>query len=88
MITADDNGLLLCHEEARQCLTYAVPGARVSIARVDGSVGRESTRSYTIKLKRDCGEADVCVIGAYTLPAVADRIASHAREQVEQRLKQ
>jgi hypothetical protein len=80
--TAPDDGLVRTHEDARALLTYAVPGARVDLRRPAPGTARESTRSYEITIRRH-GAPSVCVVGGYSLPAIADRLASHARRQVE-----
>jgi hypothetical protein len=85
MLTSPDDGLVRSHEEARAVLTYAVPGACVSIYRPRLQDVRQHTtersRAYTITVRR-MGREDAAVIGSYTLPVAAERLARHAREQV------
>lgn len=82
MITADDSPLVRTHDEARAVITHAVPGARVAFR---AQTARSC--SYEITVRR-WGAPSVCVVGGYTLPCLADRIASHAREQVEKEMRQ
>ncbi|HEY6017960.1 MAG TPA: hypothetical protein VIU16_14330 [Gaiellaceae bacterium] len=82
MITAPETfGLVLTHDDARALLTYAVPGARVAFE-------RKSARScgYEIAVRR-FGAPTLCVRGMYTIPAIADRLAANAREQVEREMR-
>jgi NADPH-dependent 2,4-dienoyl-CoA reductase/sulfur reductase-like enzyme len=80
-VTTTDDGFVRTHEDARRLLRYAVPGARVTFE-------MKTARScgYEISVRQH-GLPDLCVVGSYTLPCLADRIASHARAQVEAGLK-
>jgi hypothetical protein len=77
VITAPFDGYARTHDDARDLIRGAVPGARVVFfPKTPRSTGYEIT-------VRVHGAPDVCVAGAYSLPAPAAQIANHARTQVE-----
>jgi hypothetical protein len=80
VITAPDDGFVRTHDDARSLLAYAVPGARLAF---DPKTPRSCGYEITV---RQHGLPDLCVLGSYTLPANAQRLADHARAQVEREL--
>lgn len=81
MITAPETfGLVWTHDDARSVLTYAVPGARVTF-----TPKTQRSTAYQITVRR-FGAPSLCVLGSYSLPCTADRIAANAREQVEKEM--
>jgi hypothetical protein len=76
----DPESLVRSHDDAQTLIRYAAPGAHVTFE-------MKTLRScgYEIVLRRD-GREDMCVVGAYTLPCLANRIREHAREQVEKEI--
>ncbi len=80
---ADD--YVATHDGARTLLTYAVPGARVSLSRVldAGSPAADAaTRRYEITVER-LGRAPVTTCAVYSLPVHAGTLARSARLAVE-----
>lgn len=78
MVTATDDGFARTHDDAQALIRYAVPGARVEFSRVPEA--REQTRRYTITVTRMGGKTEA-VQGMYSLPAMAARLSTNAREQ-------
>lgn len=69
------------HDGARELLTYAVPGARVTIGRVADAGSPEAdaaTRRYEITVPR-LGRTPVTVCAVYALPVHAGTLARSAR---------
>jgi hypothetical protein len=81
MCTATDDGIAHTHDDARALIAGAALGARLVI-----TPKTERSAGYEIHVRRH-GRPTLCVLGSYTLPAPADRIASNAREQVERAMK-
>ncbi len=83
-VSSPDDGLARCHEEAAQVLSYAVPGARVSIRRPHlrawNQKNTEADRVYEIRVER--GDRSVVRMGAYSLPALAAQLANDARSAI------
>jgi hypothetical protein len=75
---AYDDGYARTHDDAQALIRYAVPGARVRFWKPETTRGR--SMSYEITVER-WGRREVPVLGAYTIPAPADAIASNARSQ-------
>jgi len=76
-LTTRDDGVCRTHDEARDLLAGVAAGARLHLQ-------RKTARSagYELHVRR-WGAPTVCVVGSYTLPAPADRLAANAREQLE-----
>lgn len=81
MITARDDNAVRTHDEARACIRAAVPGAVVAF---EPKTARSVAYQITV---RRFGAPSLCVLGSYSLPAIADRLAQHAREQVEKAMR-
>jgi hypothetical protein len=80
MITAPDDNAVRTHDDARAVLQHAVPGAAVAF---EPKTARSTAYQITV---RRFGAPSLCVLGSYSLPALADRLAQHARAQVEREM--
>ena len=81
-ITAPDDGWLRTHDEVRELLTYAVPGAAVTLSPVaipGTAAGNARARRYQIAVRR-IGRAPLPTADTYTLPCLAEPLARRARE--------
>lgn len=88
--TATDDGMVWSHDEARQLLTYGLPGATVSMYRprrltIDQRL-YDQDMAYSVTLK-NWGAHDVVVVGSYSLPAPASRLLNDARKRVDDRMR-
>lgn len=89
LVTAPDDGWLRTHDEARELLTYAVPGARVTLAPVAGPgtpKGAAQARRYQITVRR-IGHDPLPTADTYTLPCLAEPLARRARELADHALR-
>ncbi len=88
-IMAPDDGWLRTHDEARDLLTYAVPGARVTFSRVarpGTQQGNAQARRFQITVRR-VGREPLETFDLYTLPCLAEPLARRARELADHALR-
>lgn len=88
-VTARDDEWCRTHEDVQQLLTYAVPGARVTLTPValPGSTMRAAgSRRYEVKVPR-IGVEPPPTADVYTLPCRAEPLARRARELADYALR-
>jgi adenosine/AMP kinase len=73
------------HDDLARLLRYAVPGARVAVLSLSAEAAADAldrSGRYVITLER-VGHAPITATSTYALPALAEPIARHARQEAE-----
>lgn len=89
MITTTDDNWCRTHDDVRDLLIYAVPGARVTLTPValPGSTMRNAgSRRYEVAVPR-VGRVLPPTADVYTLPCRAEPLARRARELADYALR-
>jgi hypothetical protein len=88
VITATDDGLVRTHDEMRELLTYAVPGARVTVEPIvlaGTTAAMERSRRWRLAVDR-IGREPLETVSIYALPCRAQDIAATARRYADEAL--